>query len=213
MPWFRSLILLTAAVSVFSLCACVTSSTQYLERDSQLARIKEERERQMDAEPAVVDLMKKFKAKGQSTSLSQFANPELLAGSERVALATYYSMMSEYQEKYTNIIRQFNPEIADIFELNKAAFTTLVIDLYTQKISFGQYNKTVFESQIKMDEAIRLRDLEIVTNRTNQVAAVGVAMTNYAQYLQTQQLINAQNRPIRVVPFTCVRSGNSTTCR
>ena len=64
-----------------------------------------------------------------------------------------------------------------------------------------------------MDEAIRLRDKVIATGPTNQAGVVGAAMANYAQYLQAQQLINAQNQPVRVVPFTCEKRGNKTTCR
>ena len=209
----RSLVLLSSVVFALSLSACVATSSQYLQRDLEIDRIEEEQRRQMDAEPGVAELRKKFIGKEQGASLELLTNSELVTASEKSALAVYYSVKSAYQQKYTDIIRRYNPEYADIFELNRVAYTALSIDLYTQKSSFGEYNKRVVEGQAKMEEAISLRENEIATSRTNQAGVVGAAMVNYAQYLQAQQLINAQNQPARVVPFTCERRGNKTTCR
>ena len=114
------------------LMGCVTTTAQNLQRDAEIAQIGNQLDQQLDAEPALEPLRKKLRSKGQSVSLEQLTNPEVATAPDQAALAVYHSIMSEYQLKYINIVRRYNPQYANIFELHRAAFTSLVVDLYTQ---------------------------------------------------------------------------------
>ena len=198
---------------VLSMSGCMTTAVDNTQRESEISRIASDRNTQLNLDLVVVELRKKFRSQGSAPTLEQLTGRNIPTASDLTAIAVYYSITSDYQQKYIEIIRRYNYQYVDIFELNKAAFTTLAIDLYSQKITFGEYNRRVEEGERLMNEAIRQRDAELASSRTVQATNNSAAYSNYRQYLQNQRLINSLNQPARFVPFTCERNSNRVTCR
>jgi len=137
-------------------------------------------------------------------------------GEEKRALGEWQGLARSLQLRINGQLQRSAPWAIPILEASRAASLTLLARLYGGTINYGQYNQQRLELVTRTAQTIQAREHELRYEQTQiaaqQSIATGAALATYQDYLLQEQLINQQMQPVRAVPFSCTRFGNTTTC-
>ena len=136
------------------------------------------------------------------------------SGVEKMALGEWQGTIQTLKPKDSAHLQQCAPWDIQIFELSRAAAFSNLVDLYTGKIGYGQFNRQRQDLATRYVQATRERGQEIHRQQSQGASpqAASTAIAGLHNYLIGQQLVNLQGQPARVAPFTCTSLGRITDC-
>lgn len=139
---------------------------------------------------------------------------------ERKAIDAWYAIRNTADADFKAWMRRYMPWNVPVMDLAKSASTTLMAELYTGELTYGEFNRKRMQLGAETVAAADRRTQEIAAQQQQaaymasmaQAQATSVALQSYSTFLQNQQLVNAQMQPVRIAPFTCSRMGAMTSC-
>jgi hypothetical protein len=96
-----------------------------------------------------------------------------------------------------------------LLNLATAATSSLIVDLYIGKITYGEFAVKRRDLVNYYDAALMERGRQITAAEKTQRDA---AFSGLQNYLLNQNLVNTLNQPNRISPFTCNRMGTMVNC-
>jgi len=150
----------------------------------------------------------------QAPTPAQLALTSVPSEVEKMALGEWQGTIQALKPKGSAHLQQCAPWDIPISEMSRAAAFSNLADLYTGKISYGQFNRQRQDLATRYVQTSRERAQEIQRQQTQgaEPQAASVAIAGLQNYLIGQQLINMQGQSARIAPFTCTRLGNLTDC-
>ena len=146
----------------------------------------------------------------EKTPLSFYSNNERVSDDEKQAIQRLAELQNIFDSERQEIIKKHNLPVLDLNNLASAALSSLLIDLYLGKITYGEFAIKRRDISNNFDAAILERDKQIAATQRIQK---DVAYNNLQNYLMNQNLVNSLNQPARISPFTCNRFGTMVSCR
>jgi hypothetical protein len=150
----------------------------------------------------------------QAPTPAQLALTSVPSEVEKMALGEWQGTIQALKPNGSAHLQQCAPWDIPISEMSRAAAFSNLVDLYTGKISYGQFNRQRQDLATRYVQTSRERAQEIQRQQTQgaQPQAASAAIAALQNYLIGQQLINLQGQPARIAPFTCTGLGNVTDC-
>ena len=145
----------------------------------------------------------------KSTPLRYYSNTGKVSDDEKTAIERLNQLTIIFNSERENLIRKYNLPVADLVGLANSAVSSLVVDLYVQKITYGEYAIKRREVATNFDAAIIHRGQQLTAAENQKRDA---AFSGLQNYLLNQNLVNALNQPARISPFTCTRMGAMVNC-
>jgi hypothetical protein len=146
----------------------------------------------------------------EKTPLTFYSNNERVSDDEKQAIQRLAELQNIFDGERQEIIKKHNLPVLDLNNLASAALSSLLIDLYLGKITYGEFAIKRRDISNNFDAAILERDKQIAATQRIQK---DVAYNNLQNYLMNQNLVNSLNQPARISPFTCNRFGTMVSCR
>lgn len=109
---------------------------------------------------------------------------------EKQALEHWQNIRREARLRYKSIYRQHAPAIIPFEEAEAAAVFSLVVDLYTEKISYGEFNRQRLDVRNRTRDAIRQHQDDLRKQR--EAAATRQQAQNQQQQLQYEKEVRRQ---------------------
>lgn len=144
--------------------------------------------------------------------------PQPTAADEYADLTRWfqYDVRSVVIPDFDAWVSKYMPWNRPITDLANTALTTLMAQLYSGQMTYGEFNRKRMQLSADTVAAADRRTQEIQDQRARtaaiQAQATSAALQAYSNMLLQQQLVNAQMQPARIAPFTCNRIGNITNC-
>ncbi len=115
---------------------------------------------------------------------------------------------------------KYMPWNRPVSQMTQAAMTTLMAQLYAGELTYGEFNRKRMNLAAEAAATASKRTQEVMAiarqSKYQEDAAmyqdVSLGLQAYSTMLQTQNLINQQNQPVRIAPFTCRQSGPAVNC-
>ena len=145
-----------------------------------------------------------------TTPLSYYSNNTYALDHEKKSIERFAELEQVFAQERNSLILKSKMPLEDLVNMANAASYSLIIDLYNEKITYGQFATKRREIGINFDNALAERDRR---DAEDQRARNDIASRNLQNYLINQNLINSLNQPARIVPFTCNRFGSMVTCQ
>lgn len=141
--------------------------------------------------------------------LRYYSNAEAVNDEEKTAIERLNQLTIIFSEEREGLIRKYNLPVSDLVNLANAAVSSLIVDLYVKKITYGEYAIKRREISNNFDAAIieRGRQLTAAENQKRDAA-----FNRLQNFLLNQNLVNTLNQPARISPFTCTRMGTMVNC-
>ncbi len=141
--------------------------------------------------------------------LRYYSNAEAVNDEEKTAIERLNQLTIIFNEEREGLIRKYNLPVSDLVNLANAAVSSLIVDLYVKKITYGEYAIKRREISNNFDAAIieRGRQLTAAENQKRDAA-----FNRLQNFLLNQNLVNTLNQPARISPFTCTRMGTMVNC-
>jgi hypothetical protein len=146
----------------------------------------------------------------EKTPLTYYSNNDRVSDDEKQAIQRLAELQNIFDSERQEIIKKHNLPVLDLNNLASAALSSLLIDLYLGKITYGEFAIKRRDISNNFDAAILERDKQIAATQRVQK---DVAYNNLQNYLMNQNLVNSLNQPARISPFTCNRFGSMVSCR
>jgi hypothetical protein len=145
----------------------------------------------------------------KKTPLAYYSNAEKVSEDDKPAIERLNQLKTIFNEETEQLIRKYNLPVLDLLNLATAATSSLIVDLYIGKISYGEF-------AIKRRDLVNYYDAALM-ERGRQIAATekmqrDAAFSGLQNYLLNQNLVNTLNQPARISPFTCNRMGTMVNC-
>ena len=145
----------------------------------------------------------------KNAPLSYFVNSEYSNSTEKQSINRLNELMQISNAETEKFVLERNLPLTDLMRLSFSANSALLVDLYNEKITYGEYATKKRDMSTYFDMA--------VIQRSNQVAAIeqqrrDAAYVNLQNYLMNQNLVNSLNQPARISPFSCSKLGQTINC-
>jgi hypothetical protein len=199
---------LVIAISLLIGCANAQVSQQALQQEVQTflrstyARMQSDSELMKVSKKIWLDDIKK-------TPLAYYSNAEKVSDEDKPAIERLNQLKTIFNEETEQLIRKYNLPVLDLLNLSTAATSSLIVDLYIGKISYGEFAVKRRELVNYYDAALIERGRQITAAENKQRDA---AFSGLQNYLLNQNLVNTLNQPTRISPFTCNRMGTMVNC-
>jgi hypothetical protein len=199
---------LVIAISLLIGCANAQVSQQALQQEVQTflrstyARMQSDSELMKVSKKIWLDDIKK-------TPLAYYSNAEKVSDEDKPAIERLNQLKTIFNEETEQLIRKYNLPVLDLLNLSTAATSSLIVDLYIGKISYGEFAVKRRELVNYYDAALIERGRQITAAENKQRDA---AFNGLQNYLLNQNLVNTLNQPARISPFTCNRMGTMVNC-
>ena len=196
------------AISLLIGCANAQVSQQALQQEVQTflrstyARMQSDSELMKVSKKIWLDDIKK-------TPLAYYSNAEKVSDEDKPAIERLNQLKTIFNEETEQLIRKYNLPVLDLLNLSTAATSSLIVDLYIGKISYGEFAVKRRELVNYYDAALIERGRQITAAENKQRDA---AFSGLQNYLLNQNLVNTLNQPTRISPFTCNRMGTMVNC-
>jgi len=149
----------------------------------------------------------------QRPTPAQLALASVPSEPEKRALGEWQGTIQALKPRASAHLQQCAPWDIQISEMSRAAAYTNLVDLYTGKISYGQFNRQRQDLATRYVQATRERGQEIHRQQSQGAPqAASTAIAGLQNYLIGTQLINMQGQPARIAPFTCTTLGKIADC-
>ena len=140
----------------------------------------------------------------KKTPLSYYSNTAKVNDEDKPAIERLNQLKTIFNDETEQLIRKYN-----LLNLATAATSSLIVDLYIGKITYGEF-------AIKRRELVNFYDAALI-ERGRQITAAenkqrDAAFSGLQNYLLNQNLVNTLNQPARISPFTCNRMGTMVNC-
>jgi hypothetical protein len=145
----------------------------------------------------------------KKTPLSYYSNAEKVSEEDKPAIERLNQLKTIFNEETEQLIRKYNLPVLDLLSLATAATSSLIVDLYIGKITYGEF-------AVKRRDLVNYYDAALI-ERGRQITAAektqrDAAFSGLQNYLLNQNLVNSLNQPTRISPFTCNRMGTMVNC-
>ena len=145
----------------------------------------------------------------KKTPLAYYSNIEKISEEDKPAIERLNQLKIIFNEETEQLIRKYNLPVLDLLNLATAATSSLIVDLYIGKITYGEF-------AVKRRELVNYYDAALI-ERGRQITAAektqrDAAFSGLQNYLLNQNLVNTLNQPARISPFTCNRMGTMVNC-
>lgn len=145
----------------------------------------------------------------KKTPLAYYSNTEKVSEEDKPAIERFNQLKTIFNEETEQLIRKYNLPVLDLLNLATAATSSLIVDLYIGKITYGEFAVRRRELVNYYDAALIERGRQITAAEKTQRDA---AFSGLQNYLLSQNLVNTLNQPTRISPFTCNRMGTMVNC-
>jgi hypothetical protein len=145
----------------------------------------------------------------KKTPLSYYSNTEKVSNEDKPAIERLNQLKIIFDNERNELVRKYNLPVADILNLATAATSSLIVDLYVGKITYGEFASKNREVSNNFDAAIIERGRQLTAAEKLERDA---AFSGLQNYLLNQNLVNTLNQPARISPFTCNRMGTMVNC-
>jgi len=145
----------------------------------------------------------------KKTPLAYYSNSEKVSDEDKPAIERLNQLKTIFNDETEQLIRKYNLPVLDLLNLSTAATSSLIVDLYIGKISYGEFAVKRRELVNYYDAALIERGRQITAAENKQRDA---AFNGLQNYLLNQNLVNTLNQPTRISPFTCNRMGTMVNC-
>jgi hypothetical protein len=199
---------LVIATSLLLGCANAQNTQQAIQQEAQAflrstyARMQSDSELMKVSKKIWLDDIKK-------TPLSYYSNAEKVSEDDKPAIERLNQLKTIFNEETEQLIRKYNLPVLDLLNLATAATSSLIVDLYIGKISYGEFAVKRRDLVNYYDAALMERGRQITAAENKQRDA---AFSGLQNYLLNQNLVNTLNQPTRISPFTCNRMGTMVNC-
>jgi citrate lyase beta subunit len=164
-------------------------------------------------DPAISALRANMPDNANDLTLSQQTNASKATDEEIAMIYIRHEKLQVCRNKYIAAISPVMPGIANAMVEVYTKTDKELIRLVKKEISWGDYvvarrdiatagRTTVTAEGQRIDDALR-------QSHNGEMAERQAAAENFAAYIQTQQMINAMNRPVTT---QCTRFGNTVNC-
>jgi hypothetical protein len=145
----------------------------------------------------------------KKTPLSFYSSSEKVSDEDKPAIERLNQLKIIFDQETEQLIRKYNLPILDLLNLASAATSSLIVDLYIGKLTYGEF-------AIKRRELVNYYDAALI-ERGRQITATekmqrDAAFNSLQNYLLNQNLVTTLNQPARISPFTCNRMGTMVSC-
>ena len=145
----------------------------------------------------------------KKTPLAYYSNAEKVSEEDKPAIERLNQLKTIFDGETEQLIRKYNLPILDLLNLASAATSSLIVDLYIGKITYGEF-------AVKRRELVNYYDAALI-ERGRQISAAekmqrDAAFSGLQNYLLNQNLVNTLNQSARISPFTCNRMGTMVNC-
>lgn len=134
----------------------------------------------------------------KNTPLSFYSIDEKVSSEEKRAIQQFEKLRSINFTEIESLIKKYNYPVLDLINLSNAANSSLVVDLYLGKVTYGQFAIKRKELWDFYNAAIIERSRQVAATQQVQRDAAFIGLQNY---LVNQNLINSFNQPARINPF------------
>ena len=145
----------------------------------------------------------------KKTPLSYYSNTEKVSNEDKPAIERLNQFKVIFDNERNELVRKYNLPVTDILNLATAATSSLIVDLYVGKITYGEFASKRREVSNSFDAAIIERGRQLTAAEKLERDA---AFSGLQNYLLNQNLVNTLNQPARISPFTCNRMGTMVNC-
>jgi len=145
----------------------------------------------------------------KKTPLSYYSNTAKVNDEDKPAIERLNQLKTIFNDETEQLIRKYNLPVLDLLNLATAATSSLIVDLYIGKITYGEFAMKRRELVNFYDAALIERGRQITAAENKQRDA---AFSGLQNYLLNQNLVNTLNQPARISPFTCNRMGTMVNC-
>jgi len=145
----------------------------------------------------------------KKTPLSYYSNAEKVSEEDKPAIERLNQLKTIFNEETEQLLRKYNLPVLDLLNLATAATSSLIVDLYIGKITYGEFAVKRRDLVNYYDAALMERGRQITAAENKQRDA---AFSGLQNYLLNQNLVNTLNQPTRISPFTCNRMGTMVNC-
>jgi len=163
--------------------------------------------------PDATPVQSKTPLKADDITLPQLADPSTATASETQAIFGLHPKLKECQRAVLAELGKSTPSFVPILVKEYGRFDDALLLLIQRKISWGDFNKrrrdNASVAQAAIQEAGRQLTSELREMHQNEMAQRQAAAEAIAQWAQTQQMINAMNRPVIT---NCNRMGSMVNC-
>lgn len=146
-------------------------------------------------------------------TLAQLADSSMASPSEIQAILSVQPRLKECQRTALTQLSTSTPSLVPILAKSYSALDDNFLSLVQRRITWGEFNKRRRDSaagtQLALQQAGRQIAGELREMHRDEMAQRQAAAEAFAQWAQTQQLINAMNRPVIT---NCNRFGSNVNC-
>lgn len=207
MKKFLNISIVSIAFTIFG-CANAQVSQQVLQQETQNFLRSMYYRLQIDGEVSKLST-KIWLDDIKKTPLPYYANSEKVSSEEKPAIERLNQLNTIFNEERSALISKYNLPIVDLLSLSAAASSSLIVDLYVGKLTYGEYAIKKRDLSNNFDSALLERGRQVTAAEKVQRDA---AFNGLQNYLINQNLINTLNQPARISPFTCSRLGTMVNC-
>jgi hypothetical protein len=163
--------------------------------------------------PEYTPLRVRMPNNAQSITLEQLAETSRATAEEARAIFGTHPRLQECRKTFLNGVAQSEPSLVPIFTAAYSKADDAALSLAQRKITWGDYIRGLRDRAAEMQTAIQAEDRHVVSGLKEEheaeLARRQRAADAIAAWAQTQQIINAANRPVIT---NCNRFGSMVNC-
>lgn len=149
----------------------------------------------------------------QSTTLDQLSDKSFATPEEAQAIFATHPSLQQCRKSFLDGVAKSEPSVVPILVASYNKADDAAIGLAQRKISWGDYTHRLRDNASETQATLQVEDRRVVSGLKEEheaeLARRERAAEAIAAWAQTQQLINAANRPVIT---NCNRFGNMVNC-